>query len=135
MDSLRKVYRRFGRGFAISTAEKPDVQISLNLPSSLKRFKIFPTTDETFVDDIIDKSWSNKLTRSGLFKRCVVCDTDQKVEMHHLRKVGDKRRNHSFPQWMGLIERKQIPLCRAHHIDLHRNSLTPEAIQKIQNYR
>jgi hypothetical protein len=48
--------------------------------------------------------------------------------MHHVRKIKDlKDRNTNldfFTRQMAAINRKQVPLCKTHHIGLHNNSWT-----------
>jgi len=48
------------------------------------------------------------------------------VEMHHVRKIRDlKDRNTKldfYTRQMAAINRKQVPLCRTHHIELHNDT-------------
>lgn len=65
-------------------------------------------------------------TLDGL--KCVVCESEYRVEMHHVRMMKDLN-----PKLKGLdkltakANRKQIPLCRKCHIDYHRGELRLEA--------
>ncbi len=46
--------------------------------------------------------------------------------MHHVRQIRDLRRKLNldfFTIQMEAINRKQVPLCRTHHVNLHRNAL------------
>lgn len=46
--------------------------------------------------------------------------------MHHLRQIRDLKNDLKldfFAQQMAAINRKQVPLCKEHHTDLHRGSL------------
>lgn len=46
--------------------------------------------------------------------------------MHHVRKIRDLRNQKSkldfFTRQMAAINRKQVPLCKAHHIGLHNDT-------------
>lgn len=46
--------------------------------------------------------------------------------MHHVRKIRDLKKPNSkldfFTRQMAAINRKQIPLCKSHHIGLHKDS-------------
>jgi len=60
------------------------------------------------------------------------------VEMHHIRKVNDvrtkyKEGNLTFKEYTGAFLRKQIPLCKKHHIDLHNNNLTKDELYMLAN--
>lgn len=74
----------------------------------------------------IDKVWNSKFTKSNLFKACLICGATKDVEMHHVRKIRDLRNPDSrldfFTRQMAAINRKQVPLCKAHHIGLHNDS-------------
>jgi hypothetical protein len=49
--------------------------------------------------------------------------------MHHVRKIRDMKnpdKQGFFTRQMAAINRKQMPLCKDHHIRLHNNTLTDE---------
>lgn len=41
-------------------------------------------------DEILRSSWAGKLTQ-GLPSTCIICQTTNGIEMHHLRKAADVR--------------------------------------------
>jgi len=59
--------------------------------------------------------------------------------MHHIRKVADIRKKlrsnkaDFFSLQMAGINRKQVPLCREHHMKLHNKTLSPEETLLFQN--
>jgi hypothetical protein len=66
--------------------------------------------------------------------------------MHHVRKIRElKERKHlswdgsprgnspRFTMQMAAVNRKQVPLCKAHHIALHHNKLTPTEMELFSN--
>ncbi len=60
--------------------------------------------------------WRTKFKYHG---RCVVCGTKDNVQMHHIRKIGgyDKQTSQQdFGRIMSLLNRKQIPVCKFHHL-------------------
>jgi hypothetical protein len=85
----------------------------------------------------LNKIWNAKFTKSNLFKPCVICGSEQDVEMHHVRKIRDLKIPNSkldfYTRQMAAINRKQIPLCKNHHIKLHNNTWTDEE-KAIFNY-
>jgi retron-type reverse transcriptase len=64
-------------------------------------------------------SWrtSFKLNIGG----CVVCGSTESVEMHHIKHVRgySKDAKQGFERIMGLLNRKQIPVCKFHHNEIH----------------
>jgi len=134
-----KVFRKFG-----SKLKCPTTGIQIYIPKTFKAIKIFGINEPT-PDDILFKKWHNKLTKSNLNKCCIICDSRDRVEMHHVRKIEDlklkarKKVLDFFTMQMAAINRKQVPLCNLHHKKLHDNSfskgelkLFKEKIKKIK---
>ena len=74
----------------------------------------------------IETSWANKLTRTNFDKTCTICGCSDNIHLHHVRQIRGLRKNLKldfFTKQMAAINRKQVPLCRAHHVDLHRGAL------------
>ena len=84
LKTKRQVFKRFG--YYLKDTE---TGIFLKIPSSLKVTHNFPKTDLSRADDILKISWFNKLTKSNLYKSCIVCSTSANVEMHHVRQIKD----------------------------------------------
>jgi hypothetical protein len=77
----------------------------------------------------IETVWNSKFTKSKLHAKCVICGSESNVEMHHVRKIRDMKnpdKQDFFTRQMAAINRKQIPLCKDHHIRLHNNTWTDE---------
>lgn len=71
------------------------------------------------IDVILAKAY--RLTRTHLNHPCAVCGSESSVEMHHVRALrkGNKSITNGFNRIMSAINRKQIPLCRKCHDDVH----------------
>jgi hypothetical protein len=119
-----KVYRKFG-----SKLKSTDGSAELFIPTTFKAIKKF-SCSVPIPDDVILSNWNNKLTKSNLFKLCIICGSSNQIEMHHVRKVKDlksKARGKNtdfFTMQMAAINRKQIPLCSTHHKALHNKTLS-----------
>jgi group II intron reverse transcriptase/maturase len=117
-----KVFKKYGKHL-----KDPDSETELYLPDTYKRTRRFYKQAEIGLKRI-EKSWTNKLTRSNLNKVAFSVEA-LPAEMHHVRKIRElKQRKHLdwFTFQMAAINRKQVPLCRDHHQKLHRGSLTQE---------
>lgn len=127
-----KIFKKFG-----SKLKSPDGETELFIPSTFKAIKKF-SDDVPLPDDIISSNWNNKLTKSNLFKTCVICGS-KNVEMHHVRKIRDLKNKAKgkkldfFTMQMAAVNRKQIPLCSVHHLALHNNSLTSSERELFKN--
>jgi group II intron reverse transcriptase/maturase len=121
-----KIFKKFG-----SRLKCPNTGFELFIPNTFKAIKIFGCHEPT-PDEVLFKKWRNKLTRSNLFKKCIICGSSDQIEMHHVRKIADlkskakKKHLDFFTLQMASINRKQVPLCSFHHKALHNNSFTLE---------
>ena len=84
---MRATFSKFGP-FLASTDN-----LKLNIPTSFKQLLDFNTRreDAENISEIIKGSWAAKTTGSNLFKSCLICGSNKKVEMHHIRTVKDVR--------------------------------------------
>lgn len=61
----------------------------------------------------------SKASLEGL--SCAICESDYRVEMHHVRMMKDLNpKANKVDKIMALKNRKQIPLCRECHMEYHR---------------
>jgi len=138
--TMRKTYKKFGKDLGCNLELKDKLEkvnpyrISLIPLKNLKRKHIMSRKNEgknPFKN--LEENWNSKFTKSNIFKVCIICGSPNKVEMHHIRKIKDlknPRSSHSikgsdfFTRQMIAINRKQIPLCKDHHIRLHKDTWT-----------
>lgn len=60
-------------------------------------------------------------TKAKLYHECCICGETEKIELHHINSLGALRKKGSkdkFEQIRSQINRLQIPICRACHIDI-----------------
>jgi len=77
-------------------------------------------TDEPEID--IVRMHVRLRTRSKLGYPCCICGASENVEMHHVRHVRkmDGQKNQGFSRVMGILNRKQVPVCSTCHGKIHR---------------
>lgn len=132
LKTMKKAFQKFGDDLV-----DPQTGIKLNIPSSLK-VKHKYDSSSTDWESILNVVWKS-FTASNFGKPCIICGSTKDVEMHHLRKVADVRNkirtgNATFRTIQGAYLRKQIPLCRYHHIELHKGNLNYRDIVILVNY-
>lgn len=119
LSSRSKVFRKYGKRLRC-----PESGVELQLPTHMKRTRTFMTGKTRKPDETLLKGRSNKWTRDILDDPCIMCGKPG-AEMHHVRKVRDlqwKVQNKKldwFTAQMRAINRKQVPLCKEHHLLLH----------------
>ena len=64
---------------------------------------------------------SNNITKSKLGFPCCICESTEKVEMHHVKHVRKADYTYKgFHELMHLLSRKQIPVCKICHLKIHK---------------
>lgn len=51
--------------------------------------------------------------------RCVLCGSNQDIEVHHVRKLSKTKRKDYLSSMMARMNRKQVPVCKKCHIKIH----------------
>lgn len=74
-------------------------------------------------DEILLRSFAGGISKASLEGlKCSVCDSDYRVEMHHVRMMKDLNpKANDIDKIMAKKNRKQIPLCRECHMKHHNN--------------
>lgn len=137
-NSMRSSFRKFGRYLT-----DPDTGVYLKIPKNYKVKNQFKKSSGLTVDkfeNIMNSSWATKITETNFGKSCVICDTTNNIEMHHIRKIANIRakmlnNNHSSSMIISAMNRKQVPLCHYHHNLLHNGKLSIWEWKKIKDYK
>ena len=81
-------------------------------------------------EDAIDNDFLRyqKLKRRTKLKfstACIVCGSIYNIEMHHIKKISKNniKNKATFEQTMGLLNRKQVPICSCCHSLQHQGKL------------
>jgi hypothetical protein len=118
LGTMRKTYNKFGNDLKYQDGKeaafiKPSYKINTN------RFNIKASP-------IIPSLYAKSLSLARLENKvCVTCGSEYRVEMHHVRMMKDLNPKISeFDKLMVRRNRKQIPLCRSCHMELHRAKTT-----------
>lgn len=128
--STPKVFKRFGKHLSYVIKDKEGnerktVSFYLNHDWAKNR-DAFQSRKCTDIDLI--RSEMSMRSRSTIAKPCCICgDTMDKAQivMHHvrhIRKLSDKRQATGFNRILRMLNRKQIPVCKACHERIHRGT-------------
>jgi group II intron reverse transcriptase/maturase len=112
--STSKVIRKYGKDI---TVHKPNGKTLHFFNQPLKQVRKTKASSES-IDTI--PMWFPRRTRTRLQNACVICHSRVRVEMHHVRHIR-KRGEHiqGFTLYLAAINRKQVPVCRQCHRDIH----------------
>ena len=137
LKSLARTFKKFGRDLDFINKKGKKYQIfrpdNLRMLPMNERFKVNENID---IDKLLNQTWSNSLTRPQFDEPCVICGTMDNLEIHHIKSVKDVRvKTRTYTQWIGGFYRKSIPLCRKHHLQLHKRELSRKDINKLSMYK
>jgi len=124
--SVSKVFQKYGKDI---TFVKPNGRPVHFFNQPLKQVKKAKAT-ELNVDVL--PTWGPKRTQSRLLDNCAICDSPQRVEMHHvkhIRKRGEMLKG--FNLYLAAINRKQIPVCHQCHRDIHNGKYDGNSLAEI----
>jgi hypothetical protein len=123
--SMTKVFKRFGKQRTIHVAGKDgkkDREVSFYLNHDwTKRRDAFQEGKHSDIDLV--QTAMRMRTRSKLGKPCCICGEGEQTAMHHvrhIRKLSHKRVATGFNRVLRALNRKQIPVCTACHVSIHR---------------
>jgi group II intron reverse transcriptase/maturase len=122
LTTLRRVFNKYGKD--INIKDKEGV-VKTNYPSvNYKRprkgiqFKILDFASlEAYID-----SYDNRIQRGrkDLENSCILCGSEEKIEIHHVRKLSKAKKKDYLSTMMARMNRKQIPVCQKCHIKIHK---------------
>lgn len=86
--------------------------VELNLRKTITRNEKWMINSKPFDPFLLQV---NLRSRSKLDAHCVICLKDHDIEMHHIKHVRKATTSKGFDKLMGIINRKQLPVCKECH--------------------
>jgi len=115
LKTKKKVFKKYGKDLKILNEKG---KIIADYPSiSYKRPKKTPSNIKYFSEDYIYKI-DTRISRGrrDLKGPCVVCGSNERIEVHHVKSLKRRpRKNNFLEDMMVKMNRKQVPLCRSCH--------------------
>jgi hypothetical protein len=89
-----------------------------------KKFSIATHTLDNFSLEAYIDQYDRRVQRGrkDLKGPCILCGSDQEIEVHHVRKLsntGYKKPRDYLSKMMSRMNRKQVPVCKICHIKIH----------------
>lgn len=117
--SIAKVFRKHGKSLTVSYKKKgkdrTEGLFTRDLTESSRVWLIGKQMRDPY--EMIQL----RLTKTDIHGVCIVCGNSS-TEMHHIKHVR-KGNKDTFEGILGIMNRKQVPLCKEHHIMAHRGLL------------
>jgi group II intron reverse transcriptase/maturase len=113
--SSTKIFKKHGKTLTVTNGQK-NISFPYRNKWSIKDRKWL--NKHKFVDPF--SIYANRVSRSTLNQKCLVCDSKERVEMHHVKHVRKEGSRYTgFRKEMSLLNRKQVALCRICHMKVH----------------
>jgi group II intron reverse transcriptase/maturase len=124
--SVGKIFRKYGKDL---TYEKPNGRKVHFFNQPLKQVK---TAWKTSNDVDIQPTWYPRRTRTRLLDYCAICGSSGPIQMHHVRHIRKRGQAVTgFTLFLVAINRKQLPVCKTCHQDIHRGKYDGESLNAI----
>ena len=137
LKTLAKTFKKFGK--SLTFKNKQGKTYKIYRPTNLRMLPFdqrFSVKENTSIEKLLNQTWSKSLTTTQFDEPCVICGTTENIGIHQKRSVKNVRiKIRNYAQWVGGFERKTIPLCKAHHVQLHAGSLTHADASKLAKYK
>jgi group II intron reverse transcriptase/maturase len=125
--SVSKIFRKYGKDLTFTKPNGRDIHF-FNQP--LKQVKKAPNPS-TSLD--FQPTWYPRRTQSKLLNNCAICGSGTNIEMHHVRHIRKRGQSlKGFTLYMAAINRKQVPVCRKCHRDIHNGKYDGASLASIE---
>ena len=124
LTTLRRVFNKYGKNLNIKDESG---KITTSYPTvdyrRPKKFTIAPILDFSSLEVYIDQ-YDRRVQRGrkDLKGPCVLCGSNQDIEIHHIRKLSKTKRKDYLSSIMSRMNRKQVPVCKKCHIKIHQGT-------------
>nr|QWK44264.1 hypothetical protein [Hedophyllum nigripes] len=130
LGTKKKVYSKFGTNIIIKEKEKVVGIFRPYVPHK-------PRFNHSVYDPMKSmEAYFSFRTKAYVLqsKNCCICGSSENIELHHvrhLRKMGNVANSDYLLRQMSTINRKQIPVCKACHISIHKGSYSGPALSEF----
>jgi len=131
LNTLRRVFNKYGKNLNIKNEHGKVITNYLTADYRRpKNFTMTPVLDYTSLEAYIDQ-YDKRVQRGrrDLKGPCVLCGSNKKIEIHHIRKLSKIKRKDFLSSMMARMNRKQIPVCQKCHIKIHQGVYDGKRIQ------
>lgn len=131
LTTLRRVFNKYGKNLNIKNESGKVITsyptVDYRRP---KRFTMAPILDYSSLESYVDQ-YDKRVQRGrkDLKGSCVLCGSNQEIEIHHVRKLSKTKRKDYLSTMMARMNRKQITVCKKCHIKIHQGVYDGKRIQ------
>lgn len=134
LTTLKKTFSKFGKNLTIR-GEKGEIIASYPTPSykrPKKTVKDLTIEPLELIDQLAKRVNKGTLDLKG---PCTICGSSDKIEVHHvkhIRKMTEVTKKDALKSRMARMNRKQIPVCRKCHQEIHKGKYNGESLNSLK---
>lgn len=128
--------RKYGKDITLKIVKRNLEIVYLDFPSpNLEKAPMNFYGIAKFSDPLAAKDWKIS-TLSAIGQCCANCASEEKIEMHHVKHIKTINKKISyFDQKLARINRKQVPLCRPCHLQVHQGRYFGMSLSHFQYFK
>ena len=131
--SIGKIFKSYGKYLTVKYGTNKNKSTSIRNDIDWKKnstnFMVSMWERSAVLEGLLNK---RKLTKSRLGKVCVICGKNDGNQMHHVRHIRKSGVKYGgFDKYLGAINRKQVPLCKHHHLEVHKGKYDGKSLAQI----
>lgn len=126
LSSRAKVFKKFGKELIVKRGNKEELvkEKKFNYQESLTRLEKFSTGKKNNANlGLPYYSFDYAIRSKKIYNaKCVICGATSNIEMHHRRPLKSAVTDNTLKGIVKNLSRKQIPLCKECHMNVHKGS-------------
>ncbi len=137
--SVKKIFTKYGNPFKckikdrVVKFDKPQKLTAEYLNEKYYRVKnVFASVPFEASDPFTSMKYDLRISNSILDSPCLICDSKDNIEMHHLKHLKDTKDKGTLIKIMSKIRRKVIPLCSVCHDKVHAGKYDGMSLKELQ---
>jgi len=129
--TIGKIFKSYGKSLTVKYSNGKTISIrnDIDWKKDSTNFMVSMWERSAVLEGLLNK---RKLTKSRLGKVCAICGKNDENQMHHVRHIRKSGVKYGgFDKYLGAINRKQIPLCKQHHLEVHNGKYDGKSLAQI----
>jgi group II intron reverse transcriptase/maturase len=119
LKTKKKVFKKYGKDLRILNDKGKIIACypTIDYKRPRRSFKFIKTFNGNFIEKIDSRVNKGKKDLKG---SCLVCGNNANIEIHHVKSLKKRPKKGDFlSNMMSKMNRKQVPLCKSCHFDVH----------------
>jgi hypothetical protein len=123
---VNKVFRKYGKDITFTKPNGRKIHFFNQPMKQVKKAK------GALINPDIRPTWGPRRTQTRLLDNCAICGNHEQIVMHHVRHIRKRGKQlQGFTLYMAAINRKQVPVCKKCHREIHNGQYDGVSLSSI----